>query len=534
MTEAAPSDRLDRGTLTALVAMALGVFVVANDFSALSVALPQIESDFDSDVSTVQWVINAYALVFGVLIVSSGRLADLFGRRRIFFVGAGIFALFSLLAGAAQSDAWLIACRALMGIGGSMMWPAVLGMTFALLPDSKAGLAGGLILGVAGLGNALGPLIGGALTDALSWRWILFVNLPVAGFAVLITWWKVHLTEPATGKERFDYRGVATLSIALVALLVALDEVPDLGWGDPRIIGLLVVAAVLLPAFAFSERAAGARALVPRDVIGNRQFAFACIAVLFMSAAFFVSLLYLPQFMQKLLSYSALEAGIGLLPMMALFAISSFVAGPLYQRLGAKAIVSTGAGCVAVGMFLISLVEAESGYAALVPGMAVLGLGIGLFYSSITTAGVTAIDPSRASLAGAIVYMCQVAGGAIGLGLTTTIFTSISQGRVESDVAATGANLSPTEVDAVDGILAGTESAQQAVAGLGSGGAREVTTVVREAFVDGFVAGFRLNAVLAAVAFAVAVLLIGGSPRLRRHRRAEAPSAAGEQPAGQT
>src|SRR5688500_12551781 len=144
--------------------MALGVFIIANDFASLSVALPNIEGDFDSDVSTVQWVINAYALVFGVLIVTSGRLADLFGRRRIFFLGAAIFATFSVLGGAAQSDAWLIACRALMGIGGSMMWPAVLGMTYAILPASKAGLAGGLILGVAGFGNAMGPLIGGFLT----------------------------------------------------------------------------------------------------------------------------------------------------------------------------------------------------------------------------------------------------------------------------------------------------------------------------------------------------------------------------------
>ena len=149
---------LDRATLLALGAMALAVFVIANDFTALSVALPDIENDFDSDVSTVQWVINAYALVFGVLIVTGGRLADMFGRRRLFFIGAAIFATFSLLAGAAQDELWLILCRALMGIGGAMIWPAVLGMTYDVLPDDKAGLAGGLILGVAGFGNAAGPL----------------------------------------------------------------------------------------------------------------------------------------------------------------------------------------------------------------------------------------------------------------------------------------------------------------------------------------------------------------------------------------
>ena len=141
--------------------------VVANDFTALSVALPAIEKQFDTDVGTVQWVINAYALTFGVLIVVGGRLADLFGRKRIFMIGAAIFAGFSVIGGAAQDTALLIACRALMGIGGAMMWPAILGMTYAVLPDSKAGLAGGLILGAAGIGNAVGPLFGGVLTDTL-------------------------------------------------------------------------------------------------------------------------------------------------------------------------------------------------------------------------------------------------------------------------------------------------------------------------------------------------------------------------------
>src|SRR4051812_35630884 len=164
-------DRLDRGTVMALVALALAIFVIANDFTALSIALPAMEKDFDSDVDTVQWVINGYALVFGVLIVTGGRLADMFGRRRLFFVGAAIFAAFSLLAGVAPTIGTLLAARALMGVGGAIMWPAILGMTFAALPERKAGLAGGLILGVAGLGNAFGPLLGGVLTDTLSWRW---------------------------------------------------------------------------------------------------------------------------------------------------------------------------------------------------------------------------------------------------------------------------------------------------------------------------------------------------------------------------
>jgi MFS family permease len=161
----ADAERLSRSTIFALGAMGAAVLVIANDFTAPSVAIPAIEHDLDTELATAQWVINAYALVFGVTIVTGGRLADMFGRRRVFVIGAAIFAFFSAVAGAAQSAEWLIGCRAAMGIGGALMWPAILGMTYAILPRSKAGLAGGLILGAAGFGNAIGPLVGGLLTE---------------------------------------------------------------------------------------------------------------------------------------------------------------------------------------------------------------------------------------------------------------------------------------------------------------------------------------------------------------------------------
>ena len=176
----------------ALVAMGLGVFVIANDFTALNVALPAIEQDFNVDVGSVQWVINAYALVFGMAIVSGGRLADMFGRRRIFFIGSILFAGFSAIGAVAPDLQVLIGARVGMGVGGALMWPAILGMTFAALPESKAGLAGGLILGVAGIGNAVGPLLGGILTEAIDWRAIFVLNIPVAAFAMLVTCRNVH------------------------------------------------------------------------------------------------------------------------------------------------------------------------------------------------------------------------------------------------------------------------------------------------------------------------------------------------------
>jgi EmrB/QacA subfamily drug resistance transporter len=452
----------------ALFAIGIATVTIANDFSAINVALPTMESDFHTNINTIQWVVNAYALTFGVMIVTGGRLADMFGRRNAFFLGATLFALFSAAGGVAPTETFLIVTRALMGVGAALMLPSIIGMTYALLPEEKAGLAGGIIMGAAGLGNAIGPLIGGVFTDLLTWRWIFFLNVPIAAFAVAVIWKSVHVEEAESPDHEIDYPGIASISIGLVSLLVALDQVDDWGWGDPRVIGLLVIAVVGVVGFVPLERRAGRHALIPPKIIANRDFAASCVAILCMSATFFASLLYLPQFMETQLHFSPLEAGLGMVPALATFAVVSFIAGPLYGKVGAKRLAVVGAGCMTAAGFLFSLVGADASYGALVPGMIVLGIGIGSFYSTATTAGVTSVDESQASLAGGIVYMFQIAGGSIGLGLTTTIFS---------------ANVPP--------------------------------------FIDGFQAGFRLDAGIALVGFAISVLFVGGS--LVR-RRATAPA----------
>ena len=466
----AEKQAIDRGTWLALVAMAIAVFVVANDFSAINVVIPSIEEDFDISVDSAQWVVNAYALTFGVLIVTGGRLADLFGRRRIFFLGAGIFATMSLAGAVAPSEQWLITARVLMGVGGALMWPAILGMTFAALPAEKAGLAGGLILGAAGVGNAAGPLIGGVLDDIASWRWIFYLNLPVTAFAVAVTAKFIHQPRTQTEDTQLDYWGVVTITVGLVALLLALDQVPEWGgWGDPRILGLMALFLIGIGAFILVERSAKEHALVPRDVIRDRGFAYSCAAVLFISAVFFAMMLYLPQYMLKVLDFTPIQTGAGMLPMMAVFAAVSFIVGPLYDRLGPKLLASIGTACLAAGPLLIALVAADESYGAIVPGLVVTGLGVGVFYPTITTAGVTAVDESRSSLAGAIIYMFQIAGGSVGLGLTTTVF-------LEAGDAASG----------------------------------------NDAFIDGIEAAFKLDAALALVGFVICVLLVGGRARMPR------------------
>jgi EmrB/QacA subfamily drug resistance transporter len=502
-------ESLAPGTAMALVAMGLGVLVIANDFTALNVAIPSIEQDFDTNVDTSQWVINAYALVFGMAIVTGGRLADMLGRRRVFFIGAGVFAGFSALGAAAPSVGWLIGCRVGMGIGGAMMWPAILGMTFAALPASRASLAGALILGIAGLGNAVGPLIGGALSE-LSWRWIFVLNVPIAAFAVAVTYLKVHQAREEGEEERIDYAGSAALSLGLLLLLLALDQSVDWGWSDWRIIAMLVLSVALIVAFGFIEPRMGRNALIPADVARNREFISCCLVTLLLSAVFFSIVLYVPQYLQKILDYSPLAAGAGMLPMLGLFALSSFVASPIYQRVGAKTIIAAGALLMAVGPFLLSLIGEDSSYGALIPGLAVTGIGVGLFLASITTVAVTALDPARSSLAGGLIYMFQIGGGAIGIGVMTTIFTSSSESEFSDKVTAAGSQVTEQQQHVIHGVLAGTESGKEALSLFGRSSAERVLDIVRDSFVVGIQTGFRVVAAVALVGFVIALLFVGG------------------------
>jgi EmrB/QacA subfamily drug resistance transporter len=506
-------DQKPRNVVLTLIAMGLGVIILAQDFSAINVALPAIERAFDTDVSTAQWVINAYALVFGMFIVAGGRLADQFGRRRIFFVGTIIFAVFSLVGALSPSIAVLIGSRAIMGIGGAMMWPAILGMTYDALPKEKAGLAGGIIIGAAGIGQGIGPITGGALT-MIDWRLVFLLNIPICLFAMAVTFFEVP--ESATsGAQKIDFAGIATMSLGLLALLLALDQLNEWGITDPRLIGLVVLAIVLFILFVVIERRAGPNALIPSDVIRNREFLAACLATFFVVPSFVGPLLYVPQYFQKLLQFSPLDAGLALLPMMVAFAGLSFIAGRLYDRVGPKLMVTAGALCLAIGPFLMSLAQPSAGVAGMAPGMLVLGVGLGLFYSSVTNAGVGAVDSSRTSLAGGLIYMFQLAGGSIGLGLTTTVVTAVAQSQLAADISRLGGALTPSQITVLQGLLVDSASAQQALAALPPAVASQLVTLVSDAFLAGIRVGLQVNAALAVVGVIISALYIGQKLRVR-------------------
>ncbi|WP_226642960.1 MFS transporter [Microbulbifer variabilis] len=418
---AVAKDALSRKQVVALTALTFAIFLIANDFTAFSVAIPAMQKHFHTDISTMQWVINGYALVFGVLIVTGGRLADMFGRRRLFFIGTSIFIFFSLLGGFAVNNWMLLGSRALMGVGGALMWPAILGMTYQIMPENRAGQAGGLIMTVCGFANSVGPLLGGFLTDFLSWRWIFFINFPIALLAMLISWRVIDDDSPENADDQVDYVGIIFLSICLLALLLALDLVVEMGLGSSLIVGLLIISVLGFCLFAWAEAHTERNPLIPADVATNWHFLTVGFVTLLLSVIFVSMLLYVPQFLIKELMFSAVWSGAGLLPVMITYGIVSYIAGRLYALLGAKVILSAAAIFLGGGMFLLSSLLEHTHYIHLVPGLISLGIGLGLFFPTITTAAVTTVGPDRASLAAALVFMFQIIGGAIGLAMNTTI-----------------------------------------------------------------------------------------------------------------
>ncbi len=509
-----------RETVLALGALGLANAMLAQDLAALNVALPSIEHDLDVDLTTAQWVVNAYLLIYGMMIVIGGRLADEIGRRRVFLIGAAIFAVMSILAGFAANAIWLIAARALMGVGSGLMLPAIMGMGYAVVPRQRAAMAGGVIIGAYGVGMAIGPIAGGALTEFLGWRWIQFINVPIAVLVMLGVWRLIPISDIAPARLQIDYRGIVVFSAGLVALLVALDQASAWGWGDWRIIAGLGLAAALIVTFPLIERRAGDAALIPGDIMRNRGVAIACVLKVLMAPAYATALLYLPQVMQKLMNLSPLEAGAGMLPMLGGYAVVSFLAGSFSGRVDIRLGIIVGMTCLAIGPFLLSGFDVSSGYVSLIAGMAVFGIGLGLFQPSVTTEAVQADDRNRKSLASGLVLMFQFVGGAIGLGLTTTIVASSERSTVDARLAAAGAGLNPAERDALHGLLAGTDSAQQVAASFDRNMAAELLAIAADAFAAGVRSGLRLDAGIAVAGVLVSLLLVRG---VRQNLRRETP-----------
>jgi EmrB/QacA subfamily drug resistance transporter len=417
-----------------LALLAMAQFVVVLDASIVNVALPSIGRALDFAQGNLSWVVNAYTLVFGGFLLLGGRLADLLGRRRMFVYGMWLFALASLLGGLAQSEVWLIAARALQGLGAALISPAALAiLTTTFAEGSERNKALGVWGAVAGSGGAVGVLLGGMLTEWAGWEWVLFVNVPIGIAAALIA---PRLLDESRddSSPSFDIAGAVSVTAGLALLVYTLVDANNAGWGSTQTLALGALSLVLLAAFVFIERRTRFP-LVPFSIFRLRTLRGANVIGLLLGMSLFAMFFFISLYMQQVLAFEPLKAGLAYLPLAGLIILSAGGASQLVARFGFKPVLIAGLLFTAGGLLWFGQVSAAGGsYVGdvLFPSM-LAGVGLGLAFVPVTIAAVTGTKPSEAGLASGLINTSQQVGGALGLAVLATIAT----GRTD-DVIASG------------------------------------------------------------------------------------------------
>lgn len=422
----------------ALVLLAAAQFVVVLDASIVNVALPSIGTALDFSQDDLSWVVNAYTLTFGGFLLLGGRMADLLGRRRMFVAGLILFSIASLAGGLAQSDIWLIAARAVQGLGAALLSPAALSLVTEIFAEgADRNKALGVWGAVAGSGGAAGVLLGGMLTEWAGWEWVLFVNVPIGIAAALIAPRLLPGRETAPDHGRhFDFAGAVSVTAGLSLLVYSLVNANDAGWGSATTLGLLAIAAALIVGFVLIERRTKAP-LVPfpgifrlRTITGINLTAVLVAMALF-SMFFFISL-----YMQQVLGYDPLEAGVAYLPLAGGIIISAGVASQLVTRFGVKPVLISGLLLTAVGLLWFSQISPGGTYLGdiLFPSL-ISAFGLGFAFVPMTVAAVAGVEPHEAGLASGLINTSQQVGGALGLAVLAAIANSRTSSLAESGTA---------------------------------------------------------------------------------------------------
>jgi EmrB/QacA subfamily drug resistance transporter len=408
-----------------LAVLAVAQLMVILDATIVNIALPSAQEDLGFGDESRQWIITAYALAFGSLLLLGGRLSDLFGRKWMFIAGLGGFSVASAIGGAAQSFEVLVGARALQGVFGAMLAPASLALLTDTFTDpAERRKATGVYGAIAGGGGAIGLLLGGLLTEYASWRWCLYVNLGFAipaGFAAL----RLLHHQPAKVKPRLDLPGVLTASTGIFALVYGFSSAETNGWDAGITLASFAAAIVLLGAFVALQRRV-ANPLLPLRVVLDRTRGGAYIAVALAGAGMFGVFLFLTYYLQETLGFSPVEAGLGFLPMTAALLIAvGMASGKLLPRVGPKPVVTGGMLLAATGMLILTQVTVDSTYAGgVLPGLLVTGFGIGLIMASVMSGATLGVKPSDAGVASAMVNTGQQIGGSIGTALLSTLSSS--------------------------------------------------------------------------------------------------------------
>jgi EmrB/QacA subfamily drug resistance transporter len=425
----------------ALMLLAMTQFVVVIDASIVNVALPSIGRALKFSQTDLSWVVNAYTLTFGGFLLLGGRLADLMGRRRMFILGLVLFSVASLLGGLSQSESWLIGARAVQGMGAAIVSPAALSIITTTFADGEErNRALGVWGAVAGAGGAAGVLLGGVLTSGLSWRWVLFVNVPIGLFCAFVAPRLLPESREEVEERTFDLPGAVTVTAGLALLVYALVDAVNVGWGSTATIARVAGAVALLVAFVAIERRQRSP-LMPLAIFRLRTLRGANLVALLVGMSLFSMFFFISLYMQQVLHFSALHTGLSYLPLAVAIILSAGLASVGVTRFGFKPILFTGLLFVAAGLLWFSRVPATGGtFAADVLGPSLLaGIGLGLSFVPVTIAAVTGTRPHEAGLASGLVNTAQQVGGALGLAILATVANSRTRDLLhhgQHDVAA--------------------------------------------------------------------------------------------------
>jgi EmrB/QacA subfamily drug resistance transporter len=487
-----------------LGAMCFALFMIMLDNTVVNVALPSIQKDLNSSISGLEWTVNAYTLSFAVLLVTGGRLGDIFGRRRMFLFGVVVFGLSSAFIGLSQSEAWLVVGRAVQGIGAAFMMPATLSIISNAFPPHERGKAIGTWAGVSAMALAIGPVVGGFLVENVSWQSIFFLNVPVAALAVFVTLAATRESRDESSTHHVDIPGVAFISAGLATLVLALVEGNSWGWDSPQIIALLAVSVASLVAFAIAEQRVP-EPMVDFGFFRSKSFLGSNLVAFIVTFAMLAMFFFLALYMQNIKGYSPLEAGVRFLPSTAVIIVAGPIAGRLSDRIGPRPLMVTGLLIVAASLFWQGHLEVDTSYGFLVGAFVLMGLGMGLVMSPMSTAAMNAVDPAKAGVASGIVSMSRMVGGTFGVAAMGALITGMGKSKLDELLPALPDD---ARQKLADGLGAG---------GAGTGGGGRVGDAVDQAFVYALNNGLRIGAAVAVLGAVLAWLLIAD--------RAEAPAA---------
>jgi EmrB/QacA subfamily drug resistance transporter len=420
-----------------LGAVAFGLFMIMLDNTIVNVALPSIQRDLNIGISELEWVFNGYALTFGVLMLTGGKLADLLGRRRIFIAGLVIFTVASLGCGLASSASFLIAARVVQGVGSALMNPATLSIITATFPPRQRGMAIGIWAGVSAMALAIGPLVGGLITQHWSWNWIFFINVPIGILAIVVARLVIDESRDTSAEQRLDLPGLLTSAIGLFALTYGLIEANTYGWTSARILGLFAVAVIGLVAFALLELHQRAP-MLDLSLFKNGTFAGANTVMLLVGLAMFGVFFYNSLFIQNIIGYSAVQTGASFLPMTVLIILVAPIAGKYSDRVGSRWLMGAGMLLLSASLLIFSRLDAGSDFWDILPGLLVGGFGMAIVMTPTTAAAMGSVPVDKAGVGSAVLNSMRQVGGSLGIAVMGAIVAASATGAPGTPQAAEG------------------------------------------------------------------------------------------------